>query len=280
MKHTLCIKWLAVGLAALSFGRPADAATNDPNAAYKINLERAISLINTGKTSWASDLSTEAVLCINALEKSGDRSLLPYLAEKSLNAANPKTVRRRAAAAYVNMADMEETVAFMKKMNAAPSVKGTSWLYFLNRQILGKFAAQEKHMNADTKEKFFSCLLDIIQSSNDSEEAEMANRFLLDRIPEYANSRQRATLCRFANTGNAWVTNTYNPIKAHFDVIPPKQRTDLRKRFPDLPPLPGDAPARSSMKVALAIIAGVVALAVCAVAAWLAVRRRRVRKAV
>jgi hypothetical protein len=75
------------------------------------------------------------------------------------------------------------------------------------------------------------------------------------------------------------VTNTFHPIKAHFDKIPPKQRIDLRKRFPDLPPLPDDAPARSPVKVALAIIVGGVALAVCAVAVWLAARRRKVRKA-
>jgi hypothetical protein len=60
---------------------------------------------------------------------------------------------------------------------------------------------------------------------------------------------------------------------------PPRKRIDLRKRFPDLPPLPDDAPARSPVKVAFAIIAGIVALAVCAVAAWLAVRRRKVHEA-
>ncbi|HON48535.1 MAG TPA: hypothetical protein PLZ60_12380 [Kiritimatiellia bacterium] len=77
-----------------------------------------------------------------------------------------------------------------------------------------------------------------------------------DFLPGYTNSKQRATLVRYANTGNEHMTNNFNPIKAHFDAIPPKQRIDLRKRFPDLPPLPDDAPARSPVKVALAIIAG------------------------
>jgi len=54
--------------------------------------------------------------------------------------------------------------------------------------------------------------------------------------------------------------------------FPPKQRIDLRKRFPDLPPLPDDAPARSPVKVAIAVVAGVVAV----VAAWFVLRRRKV----
>ena len=154
MNKTIQKKLLVIALTSFSFAGAGAAVTNVRNTACKATLERDIGLLKTGQTVNVSYLKLEAARMICELEKSGDRSLLPYLAEKSLNAANPKTVRRRAAAAYVNMADMEETVAFMKKMNAAPSVKGTSWLYFLNRQILGKFAAQEKHMNADTKEKF------------------------------------------------------------------------------------------------------------------------------
>jgi len=98
---------------------------------------------------------------------------------------------------------------------------------------------------------------------------------LRDFLPGYTNSKQRATLVRYANTGNEYMTNNFNPIKAHFDAIPPRQRIDLRKRFPDLPPLPGDAPAGGGgVKAALAIGAGIVAV----VAAWLAARRRRVRE--
>jgi len=94
-------------------------------------------------------------------------------------------------------------------------------------------------------------------------------------VPQYTNSVQRACLTRFATEGNEWVTNTFHPIKAHFDKIPPKQRIDLRKRFPDLPPLPDDAPARSSAKVAIAVAVGIVAV----VAAWLALRRRKAHEA-
>jgi len=76
-------------------------------------------------------------------------------------------------------------------------------------------------------------------------------------------------------TGNEWSREKYAPLSQSLEAIPPSKRIDLRKRFPDLPPLPDDAPARSPVKVALAIIAGVVALAVCAVTAWLAVRRKK-----
>jgi hypothetical protein len=67
----------------------------------------------------------------------------------------------------------------------------------------------------------------------------------------------------------------FAPIKAELEKVPPSDLTDLRDSFPDLPPLPGDAPARSPVKVAFAIIAGIVAV----VAAWLVLRRRKVRKA-
>jgi len=212
------------------------------------------------------------------IEKLGDRVALPFLEEKSFMTNAPVTLRLRAAEAYVKIADVEESLEFMQKVYETQFIQG-SRRYFLNKKFLEKVGVEEDTLTPETKGNIATFLLGIVQNAESSNEANDADRFLLGRIPEYANSRQRATLCRFANTGNAWVTNTYNPIKAHFDTIPSKQRIDLRKRFPDLPPLPDDAPARSPVKVALAIIAGVVALAVCAVAAWLAVRRRRVRKA-
>ena len=277
MKHTLCIKWLAVGLAALSFGRPADVATNDPNAAYKINLERAISLINTGKTSWASDLSTEAVLCINALEKSGDRSLLPYLAEKSLNASNPKTVRRRAAAAYVNMANVDESVCFLRRLYRTSGLTG--WhKETLNKQLIGKLDSMTDKQSREAAQKDVSLfLLEQLQTIADSGIAAQIDQFMLRKLPEYSNSIQRAAIGKkYANTGNEWVTNTFHPIKAHFDNIPPKQRTDLRDRFPDLPPLTEDknAGGGNRVKVAIAVAVGFIAV----VAAWFAVRRKKARK--
>ena len=216
-------------------------------------------------------------MLLGMVEKLGDRAALPFLEEKSFMTNAPVTLRLRAAEAYVKIADVEESLEFMQKVYETQFIQGW-WRYSLNKKFLEKVRAEEDTLTPETKKNIATFLLGIVQNVENSGEANDADRFLLDRIPEYANSRQRATLCRYANTGNEWVTNTYNPIKAHFDTIPSKQRIDLRKRFPDLPPLPDDAPARSPVKVALAIIAGGVALAVCAVAAWLAVRRRRVRE--
>ncbi len=229
---------------------------------------------NTGRISIANN----AVRLLQLVAHSGDRSLLPYLEEKSLDPEIRRSIRARAAEVYVSIADVEESAEFMRKLYEDPSAQG-SWRYFLNKKFLGRVGAEEKTLTPETKKNIVAFLLGIVQNVENSGEANDADRFLLDRIPEYANSRQRATLCRFANTGNAWVTNTYNPIKAHFDAIPRKQRIDLRKRFPDLPPLPDDAPARSPVKVAIAIVAGVVALAVCAVAAWLVLRRKKAHEA-
>jgi len=222
------------------------------------------------------NVGAAAALMANIGEKGG-REVLPFLEEESLDPEMPKRTRSAAARAYIKIADVEEGFELMRKLYKNPSAQG-SWRYFLNKKFLERVGAEENTLTPETRENIVTFLLGIVQNVEDSGEANDADRFLLDRIPEYANSRQRATLCRYANTGNEWVTNTYNPIKAHFDKIPPRQRIDLRKRFPDLPPLPDDAPARSPVKVAIAVAVGFVALAVCAVAAWLAARRRRVRE--
>jgi len=210
------------------------------------------------------------------MEKLGDREALPFLEEKSFMTNAPGILRARAATAYIGVADVGESVSLMRKLYADPSLR--SWYDYVNKFFLQKVKAEEESLTEEVKGDICTHLLTIVQSADTPRDARNADRFLLDRAPEYANSKQRATLVRYANTGTEHTTNTFNPIKAHFDKIPPKQRIDLRKRFPDLPPLPDDAPARNPVKVALAIIAGVVALAVCAVAAWLAVRRRRVRE--
>jgi hypothetical protein len=115
-----------------------------------------------------------------------------------------------------------------------------------------------------------------MQTTDVRDVANRINQHLLRSIPQYTNSVQRASLVRFATSGNEWVTNTFHPIKVHFDNIPPKQRTDLRDRFPDLPPLPGDAPTGGGnrVKVAIAVAVGVVAV----VTVWFAVRWKKTRK--
>ena len=216
-----------------------------------------------------------SVRIVSFMAESGDRSLLPFLEGKSLDPETPKTIRSAAAEAFVKIADVDECVAFMRELYEDSSVQG-SWRYFLNKKFLGKVEAEEKTLTSETKENINSFMLVVVQNVKNSGDANDADRFLLDRISEYSNSTQRATLCRYANTGNAWVTNTFNPIKAHFDKIPPRKRTDLRKRFPDLPP-PDDSPAGDGdrVKAMIASVVGFAALAACAAAVWLSVWRKR-----
>ncbi len=221
------------------------------------------------------NVGAAAALMANIGEKGG-REVLPFLEEESLDPEMSKRTRSAAAKAYIKIADVGESVNLMRKLYDDRSF-GDSQYYYVNIFFLQKVKSEEKSLTDEVKSDICTHLLAIVQNADNPRHALDAEFFLRDFLPGYTNSKQRATLVRYANTGNEHMTNNFNPIKAHFDAIPPKQRIDLRKRFPDLPPLPDDAPARSPVKVALAIIAGV-ALAVCAVAAWLAVRRRRVRE--
>ena len=212
-----------------------------------------------------------------AVGKKGGREVLPFLEEESFDPETHELIRSAAAKAYVNIADVEESVLFLAKYCDDPTVKKGKWL--LIQQYLDRLTPEVKNrLSSDALSRVHTVLLTIMQKTDVRDAANRINLYMLQAVPQYTNSVQRACLTRFATEGNEWVTNTFHPIKAHFDTIPPKQRIDLRKRFPDLPPLPDDAPARSPVKVAIAIVAGVVALAACAVAAWLAVRRRRVRE--
>jgi hypothetical protein len=240
----------------------------------KEEIDRCAAYVkSTGRTS----IAINAVRLLDLVAHSGDRSLLPYLEEKSLDPETLKFIRSAAAEVYVNIADVEESVNLLRKLYDDRSFRESRY-YYVSGLFLQKVKSEEKSLTDEVKRDICTHLLAIVQSADSPGDALDAEFFLRDFLPGYTNSKQRATLVRYANTGNEYMTNNFNPIKAHFDAIPQKQRIDLRKRFPDLPPLPDDAPARSPVKVALAIIAGGVALAVCAVAAWLAVRRRRVRE--
>jgi hypothetical protein len=210
---------------------------------------------------------------IVAVGEKGGREVLPFLEEESLDPEMSKRIRSAAARAYVKIADVEESLNLMRKLYDDPSLR--SWYDYVNKFFLQKVKSEEKSLTDEVKSDVCTHLLTIVQNTDSAGDALDAEFFLRDFLPGYTNSKQRATLVRYANTGNEYMTNNFNPIKAHFDKIPPKQRTDLRKRFPDLPPLPGDVPARSPVKVAFAIIAGIVAV----VAAWLVLRRRKAHEA-
>lgn len=230
------------------------------------------------KSTGQTPIANNAVRLLDLVAHSGDRFLLPFLEEKSLDPETYGLIRSAAAEVYVNIADVEESVNLLRKLYDDRSFRESRY-YYVSGLFLQKVKSEEKSLTDEVKRDICTHLLAIVQSADSPGDALDAEFFLRDFLPGYTNSKQRATLVRYANTGNEYMTNNFNPIKAHFDKIPPKQRIDLRKRFPDLPPLQDDAPARSPVKVAIAVAVGFVALAVCAVAAWLAARRRRVRKA-
>jgi hypothetical protein len=105
----------------------------------------------------------------------------------------------------------------------------------------------------------------------------MIDRFLIQHCAGYATSQQRLAMWTeyFDELGDeSWeedLREKFTPTKESLEAIPPSKRIDLRKRFPDLPPLPDDAPARSPVKVAIAVVAGVAAV----VAAWFVLRRKK-----
>ena len=173
-------------------------------------------------------------------EKNNDRSELLFLEEtiheeETSNNTEYSPDPSFAARVYFKLANLDESIEFMQRyyFNRKKSLQRLS----AHLKFLEKATAEEKDATSETREKLFAFLLEIVQTSYDSVDVNRTDIFLLERMPEYAASKQRATLQRYANTGNDWTTNTFNPIKEHFDKIPPKQRPDLRDRFPSLPPL-------------------------------------------
>ena len=135
----------------------------------------------------------------------------------------------------------------------------------------------ERELSEEQKKELHGYLLARALSTTNAPLMVHADEFLQRSLPAYTNSRQRLYLAGKKNmrdpTGQ--MDGHFVPIKAELEKLPPSDLTDLRDSFPDLPPLPGDAPARSPVKVAIAVGTGIVAV----VAAWLALRRRKVRKA-
>ena len=229
---------------------------------------------NTGRTSIAHN----AVRLLDLVAHSGDRSLLPYLEEKSLDPEIRRSIRSAAAEVYVNIASVEECIEFMRKAFGINADKGF-WRSRLTPLFLEKMEAAiaNRSVPDETMERLLSLLMAHTQTTSYSREASWVDDFLVKHCYGYRMSEQRLSLwSRILDEDkeNELKRKNYLPIKEAIEAIPPRKRTDLRKRFPDLPPLPEDAPAGGRMKVALAIIAGVVAV----VAAWFVLRRRKVRK--
>jgi hypothetical protein len=222
-----------------------------------------------------NDIFIGIVQDVNAIGRLGDRAALPFLEEKSFSTNGIRTIRERAAAAYVKIANLDESVEFMKKLYAEDSDKTGHWRYMLNQQLLEKFeqAKQKSVVDVDIANRFYMFLVTQVQTPVYPTQAAQIDAYLIRNLPGYESSKQRAVIGDvYASSNNEWRVKTFNPIKAHFDKIPPSKRIDLRDRFPDLPPLPQDKAATKPLKVALAI--GAAFAAICA-AVWLAAKRRK-----
>jgi hypothetical protein len=216
---------------------------------------------------------------LNMIEKLGDRAALPFLEEKSLMTNAPVSVRKRAANIYASLATAEECAEFLPKILKIDDEDKTiiSWRYGVTPICLGKIkeAAAKGELQEKTLEHLTEAFVTYTQSAYYSLEATWIDDYLSKHCEGYQTSKQRlvlATALLEADKENEKKREVWLPIKEAIEAIPPRKRTDLRKRFPDLPPLPGDAPARSPVKVVFAIIAGIVAV----VAAWFVLRRKKV----
>mgnify|MGYP000866133405 CR=1 FL=1 len=236
--------------------------------------------------NWGGDVPYFGML-LNNIEKLGDRAALPFLEEKSLMTNAPGPLRACAAKAYASLATGEECAALLPEMlkidNQTVWTAGwrSSVLFLYLNRINDAIAKGE--LSDETLNLLVGKLLAHTQSLSVPRlaDGDMIDRFLIQHCAGYATSQQRLAMWTeyLDELGDeSWdeeLREKFTPIAESIEAIPPRKRTDLRKRFPDLPPLPDDAPAGGCMKIAIAATMGFVAV----VAAWLALRRRKARKA-
>jgi hypothetical protein len=223
-----------------------------------------------------------AAALMAAIGKKGGREVFPFLEEKILAPVTPAFVRSAAAEIYASLATGEECAEFLPKILKVDDEDKTiiSWRYRVTPTCLRKIeeAATKGELQEKTLEHLIEAFVTYTQSAYYSTEATWIDGYLSKHCEGYQTSKQRlvlATALLEADKENEKKREVWLPIKESVEAIPPRKRIDLRKRFPDLPPLPDDAPARSPVKVAIAVVAGVVAV----VAAWFALRRRKVHEA-
>jgi hypothetical protein len=216
---------------------------------------------------------------VNTMSKQGGRNALPFLEEKSLSSSTCKSVRWRTALSYANLATAEECATFLPKILKIDDKDKTiiSWRSDVTPVCLNKIEAAiaMRELPNATVHRLVDAFVTYTQSAYYSNEAALIDSFLLKHCEGYETSKQRLFLWTNildADKDNEAKKKHYLPIKQSVEAIPSRKRVDLRKRFPDLPPLPHDKAAAKPLKVALAI--GAAFAAICA-AVWLAAKRRK-----
>jgi hypothetical protein len=208
------------------------------------------------------------------LGRTQDKRWLPLFERMALTAHNEYN-RLDAVRAHIANCGFASFSLVKRAVDAqSDTVEGFS----MQRQILEWFLMRmsERELSEEQKKELHGYLLARALSTTNAPSMAQADEFLQRSLPAYTNSCQRLYLAGKQNMRDpsGQMNGHFAPIKAELEKLPPSDLTDLRDSFPDLPPLPDDAPARSPVKVAIAVGTGIVAV----VAAWLALRRRKVHE--
>ena len=209
------------------------------------------------------------------LGRTQDKRWLPLIERMALTAHNEHN-RLGAVRAHIANCGFASFSLVKRAVDAqSDTVEGFS----MQRQILEWFLMRmsERELSEEQKKELHGYLLARALSTTNAPSMAQADEFLQRSLPAYTNSRQRLYLAGKKNMRDpsGQMNGHFAPIKAELEKLPPSDLTDLRDSFPDLPPLPGDAPARSPVKVAIAVVAGIVAV----VTVWFALRRRKAHEA-
>jgi hypothetical protein len=240
----------------------------------------AVWLFGAQTVSWSSLAPMTEIRrhAMNA-KQNNDKSELTFLETASLRESTSKRDRVLAADTYANLATAEECATFLPKILKIDDEDKTiiSWHSDITPVCLNKIEAAiaKNEMSKDTLARLVDAFVTYTQSAYYSNEAALIDNFLLKHCEEYQTSKQRLFLWTNildADKDNEAKKKHYLPIKESVEAVLPRKRVDLRKRFPNLPPLPEDKNAGTTLKVALAI--GAAFAAICA-AVWLAAKRRK-----
>ena len=231
-----------------------------------------------------------AAALMAAIGKKGGREVFPFLEEKILAPVTPASVRTAAAKVYASFATAEECAEFLPKILKVgnQTVWTAGWRSGVLPACLNKIddAVAKGELSDEALNLLVGKLLAHTQSLSVPRlaDGDMIDRFLIRHCADYATSRQRLAMWTeyMDELGDeSWeedLRKKFTPIKESLEAIPLRKRTDLRKRFPDLPPLPGDAPAGGGNRVKVAIAVAVVAGIVAVITVWFAVRWKKARK--
>ena len=211
-----------------------------------------------------------------SLGKSGDRRFLPTIERLALTAHSPDN-RVDAVNAHIAICGFGSFEFVKRAAEAQPETsKGLDTRFGILELALKKMSGMALS-NEQLKEIQNYLLTHAIAETN-APALVQADEFLVQRLPEYAHSKQRLYFAGKQNINDPTdqMKGYFSPVKDELLKLPPTELTDLRDRFPDLPPLPGDKTGKP-LKVVLSVSAGLAALAAACAAILIASKRRRTR---